>query len=624
MRKVTASAVILTALTGCSQSNVPSTQWSFKVPSDTSAGLSADTVADAGQEESSAAATLTSSRSLESGSQASPSTKTQSFVSQTASGRMMGPAFEQPSAEAPLGARVSTVGRPGSKEISTLAAEAYGLTSGLSTQPSTRPDPVAQVRAYLRSSGSPSALANRTPYSSEVYLSSLPTPNRYYEPSSVPAGETPTPIGATGLNISEGLNLSEALPAPPLSSADLVVTGPISSSLQSEDLLLSDFEVSDFGASDFGASDFGVSDFEGGTSFAGSVASQSVTGGPDATIANSVPASLSPTALTQPAEFNDGLPQLQANQQGLNVAVAEEAPESIGTAILQDLQRQNAEVTPRPSVEITLQAETFQAETAQPIETEVATLSEAAGYQEPVESVYAYAPIGTQPLPSLKSLTETMPVRDVSPLVNSFRSRETVSPISEPSVLEAIPAADSNLEAFSDIEIRQGSSAPITASVADNTFEAAPELAPSDTPAEHNLQSDTGSEAHSPLLEGFSNAEPESTIYVPIAEEAEVKYEVLSSGVMVQSAANTLSTLMSESSTADFLEELADSDVFSSVITSETLGAHETLITLSSLRSQSERKMQNKRSHLKAAHRNAAVTLAAKQTSQRRQRLVWM
>ncbi|MFK8182664.1 MAG: hypothetical protein AB8B99_04765 [Phormidesmis sp.] len=622
MRKVTASAVILTALTGCSQSNIPSTQWSFEVPSEDQASNSTE-------------ATLVSERPLATGL----SEDAQSFVSQATGGRMMGPAFEQPTAEIPLGARVSTVGRPGSKEVSTLAAEAYGIANGLSTQPSTRPDPVAQVRAYLRASGSPSALTSRTPYASEVYLSALPTPNRYYEPS-IPQVDTALPVGTSELGITGTLPV-------PFSNAEPTVDGAVSNNAGVATQAINSLQADIFQASSLPSS-----------------AASVVTLSPEIFDTDTFNAVASATGFTEANSFDnglaqDGLPQLEASLSidsssapadadgyaALPVntpAVVTEASTSIGTAILQNLQNQalqnqnvaSADVSEQeglPSLNASAtgiettqfeaaQLETAQFETVQNIQSDFTASAATASFYEPLESdaafdsTYAYAPTAsTQTVPSLASLTETMPAREISPLVDSFRSLSDVLPASAPSVHSDLPAADSSLEAFSDTPEQQPSYAP------DSVFESSSNFNSSEVAVYSDNEIGTEvDEAYSPLLQGFVEpsmaSEVEPTIYVPIAEDS-----APASSIMLQDASDTFNE---EVSTTDFLNKLSAQDTFSSLLVSSAFIGDRPLITLTSLQSQTDEKVQ---SNLKsAAHRNTAVTLAAKQTSKRRQRLTWM
>lgn len=126
MRKVTASAVILTALSGCNQSGgVPSSQWSFKAPAGDQASSIQESVQNAG-------ANSHSSRlaGLQLSADAQP------FVD--------------------ISSQRSHKAATGSSDLtsSDLMSAAVG---------STRPDPVAQARAYLRNSTAPNAVISRAP-----------------------------------------------------------------------------------------------------------------------------------------------------------------------------------------------------------------------------------------------------------------------------------------------------------------------------------------------------------------------------------------------------------------------------------------------------------------------------
>lgn len=613
MRKVTASAVILTALTGCSQSSIPSTQWSFEVPTDDQASDTTETA-------------LASDRSL-----SVMSEEARSFIEQPTGGRVMGPAFEQPATEASERASVSTAGRPGSKEgnkeVSTLAAEAYGVTSGLATQRSTRPDPVAQVRAYLRSSGSPSALTNRTPYNSGVYLSSLPTPNRYYEPS-VSSLNTAFPIGTADLGLTDTLPAPFSASVPTISSA---ISNSGFSSTSSE-LISNDLTFR-------AAAPAAVATFTATEPAVVALTATESTGIDSAIRLNSqlpqLEAGLPEAEITSYADSDiDRLPQLSQRE---TVSTT-----SIGTSILQDLQRQDLQrqgLQGQDSVSVAVQSEddglprlvsdrsVLESDQAQSFsyEAEPVSATDAFYYSSTTEDTsvnssasstvadltvadstvtdltvadltvadsmsserpendYAYAPTGeAQPVPSLSRLTETMPARDVSPLVNSFRSSNNSLPTSESSFLGDAPASEADFETVSSVDLE----------AVRNTNPAAIAI-PTAKPA---------------LIE--------PTIYVPIAEDPK-----RTSSILLQDAADTLN---SEVSTADFISDLVAQDTFSSILTSSAFMADDdALIMLTNLRPQSDEK-RTKQSHLKSAHRSAAVALAAKQISMRRQRLTWM
>lgn len=157
MRKVTASAVILTALTGCGQSSgLHSTKWSFDIPPEDELSLQSEPLFD-------------------------------EAAVNSANAGMMGPAYSQPGIGQPgtsasTNSRVFAAGRPGSRELSSLThTKQSSNTAGYKSVPA-RPDPVAEVKAFLQSSGSPNALSSRTPYSPGPLLSvmpvDLPTPSR--------------------------------------------------------------------------------------------------------------------------------------------------------------------------------------------------------------------------------------------------------------------------------------------------------------------------------------------------------------------------------------------------------------------------------------------------------------
>jgi hypothetical protein len=170
MYKVTATAVILTAMTACSQnSGVPSSQWSFEVPSGDEANANAKLVKDG-----------------------SAQAKTRNAGAEgKASGdrEQMGPAFTQPTVESATSARGDAAGKT--------------ATSSGTASASLRTDPVAQLRAYLQNNGqnngqtigqngsqsfaqdtsSPSALANRAPSAPTAYLPAVSTASQPYDPA---------------------------------------------------------------------------------------------------------------------------------------------------------------------------------------------------------------------------------------------------------------------------------------------------------------------------------------------------------------------------------------------------------------------------------------------------------
>lgn len=182
MRKVTASAVILTALTGCSQSGVPSTQWSFELPSREQADgiqLSADS-------------SFATEISLE------------GFTGdgQSRTGAMMGPAFAQsntdsvtalvsePAGSKPTASQAAAQGTT-SEDFSALVTTATNPRANAfvqsTTQATARPDPLAQARSYLNRTSRPTAVISRVPYTSQVYLPSTAVAAPLSALGSVPA-----------------------------------------------------------------------------------------------------------------------------------------------------------------------------------------------------------------------------------------------------------------------------------------------------------------------------------------------------------------------------------------------------------------------------------------------------
>jgi len=174
MRKVTASAVILTAITGCSQSEAPSSQWSFEVPSASQA---------AQQSEASALlADAFASRPQQSLSE--PSSAQFSSAESTTfdpSGNASALSPDKPTSDSELGALA--------EETAT-----FNASSLLNPVVSTRADPLASVRSYLNATSSISDIVNRVPYSSQVYLPPAPV----YTSTAVPAAiSTAVPVTET-------------------------------------------------------------------------------------------------------------------------------------------------------------------------------------------------------------------------------------------------------------------------------------------------------------------------------------------------------------------------------------------------------------------------------------------
>lgn len=550
MRKVTASAVILTALTGCSQSSgIPSAQWSFDLPSGNKAQAEAT--------------------DAETSPEVALSADAQSFLGGTFGKNMMGPAFEQPTvgtgldvaSTAPVGSQVSSIGRPGSREISRIALETAAITGATSS----RPDPVDQIRAYLRSSGRPSALANRTPYASQAYLSSVPTSN--------PADISNFPIALAPGN-SPSSNASPAIAAAPAIAFESTVSNAFTGNTNAGTSNLG-FNQTGFNqdySADLGfigtQAAYGDVAYPSPASETAVVASATITPTPTApidtaalTTAEEVPAF---TATTIDESAVDGLPQLAPakpselaflNQERQAISPLQEEDLSIGTAILRDLQRSQQGTASVNTVNT--------ANTVAAVPTEVALSSdEANGFNS--DSSVSLAPSGTEYTPTLANLRQTMPQREPSPLVIARRASTTGTSgfqlefpsqgaVNSPE-LEAL-----NIEGINVLDA-QTSSPAINA-----IFEGTP-IAPS-TAIEADLHS--SSDGYSPLLEGLRTSESPSTIYVPIADE-------IAASDLIQ---NAVMALGQEVSTAALLEDIAFKDAFSSVLTSAALLSGESTST---------------------------------------------
>lgn len=544
MRKVTASAVILTALTGCGQNaGIPSTQWSFEVPSGDEAK---GTKADASSSKRSSASEV--------------SADAESFLGGTYSKDMMGPAFEQPTvaAAAPAGSRVSSVGRPGSRELSGITPETVGIAGVTSS----RPDPVEQVRSYLRSSGSPSALANRTPYASQVYLGSLPTPSYssdFITPSPAPVGDA-SAAGSSGIELltaglvgpntsagtsnssvaTQGFSTTASIPQPEASSTSFPLDTPPAA---------------------YGGFAYPVSDVEAPTAF------NLPTQAPEGAVSFNTPTTSVEDALPRlvPSQPVAEIPNLAAVPSTQPSEPIQDEGTSIGTSILQELQRSARATTPAAPVQAPVQESVAQERSVQE-----------SGFQEVAQSPITPFPVADSDrftndsyVPTLARLQQTMPQREISPLVASRRAAADldVTTHEADTVQLEFPGVSttlgSELEAV-NVETFDGAPDEV------NSFiESIPEVAPADPNSfieadiiEADLHSRNTVE--SPLLQGLNADEVPSTIYVPIADL--VTTDV--SGDMIQSAVMALGQ---EVSTAALLDEFALQDAFSSVLTSEAL-----------------------------------------------------
>lgn len=520
MYKVTASAVILTALTGCSQSGgIPSNQWSFKVPTGNEAADAQVEVDKANSgDASSAKSKLSADAQLANG--------------KSVNSPVMGPAFEQPAADSSSVPKGSIAGRSSNQQTSGLSAVTYspagGLTSNLSNiRAHTRPDPVAQVRAYLRS-GIPSALTNREPYNSQVYLSPLPVPQPASAPSKPSTGSS---LGTepAELSIPQSPSISAFFPgdaAPDYLSLGLPAeaTGSVSPA--------SDFS-SNLALTESGSVGAFVSPVVNGSVDTGSSSSSSSSLVADAALSENT---LSYVGLGAEGMSKDGLPQLLPSLPNSDTPL----PNEVASPVLSEVPAANIAVSSSVSNGNTpLPAENASSESVSIGTAILNNLQRSSGLELASNEADRNVTSGA---PTLSGLTQTMPERELSPLVTNFRANRGGSQF-EPS---------DNIPASSEVE--------------SNT-------------STHNVQMDIHASApYSPLLEGLRTNKlthdsltydsrefsSPSTIYVPIAEASSPN----SSDVLV---AEALGAVDLETSTSDFIEGLAQSSVFSSVLGSEIL-----------------------------------------------------
>ncbi|MEL6902933.1 MAG: hypothetical protein AAFP07_18500 [Cyanobacteria bacterium J06606_4] len=494
MRKVTASAVILTALTGCSQNGVPSNEWSFEVPADDQAVFS-----DAGSFSDSElfaedATFQAKASSLAADVSAMPSTGS----------AVMGPAVEQPSAAESAQPAASTVESIASPDFSQLATTATSSNASSFIRATARPDPIADVRSYLSRRSSPGLLTSRLPYSADIYLPSSPPAAPLSALGTLPASPTPQtapapaavlPSGPVGVSISALPETSVSLPPAPSSSpapltAAATTTGDIPSLYDSV----------------------------------------AVTQAAAPTSAEVSSAATSLTVVAAP-EFDEGLPVLQPSQPVDDSAAltgsgpAAPAPTatattrrtSIGTSILRDLQHNQsntlaAEPSVRPQAVESLPA----VEPVDPVASEPAIFGQPTEQQAPDANSLALITetpediaVASEERPTLEELVRSIPERKDSPLLVSFRS------------VDSLTERQAIKDQAVDVLPTQGD---VEQEVAN--------------PSIHQLdyEIDThSSQADSPLLQGLSAGPDDvslSTIYVPISEEISVD----ASAALIQAA----------------------------------------------------------------------------------------
>ena len=185
--------------------------------------------------------------------------------------------------------------------------------------------------------------------------------------------------------------------------------------------------------------------------------------------------------------------------------------------------------------------------------------------------------------PTLSQLTQTMPDREMSPLVASFRASSRLSSPNQGSI-------------------------------------------------ESKLRPDDPSPLLNELLDGISSNEASpmlsrSTIYMPIAAETRVD----SPGTLIQAAIDTLAT---EASTPELIDAQTRQSAFSSVLSSDALSNSSPAALSPAALTQKpavlelnvfEKLTPAKIAIQRAKARRAAVTLAAsRQVSKRRQRVTWL
>lgn len=510
MRKVTASAVILTALTGCNQSGVPSAQWSFEVPADDLSNSAQFTTDDAFSED-------TFSAALPSGIQS----ETQSFLRQP-SGDMMGPAFEQPSSSADAFATDLTRGLPGTagiarSEFSSLVTTATNDSTNAFIQAAARPDPVASARRYAARGSQPALITSRVPYSVQSY-SVQPYSQSVYLPSS-PAASPLSALGVVGVPT-------------PSQSAFVGTQNAGTQNIDTQNLGAQNTDLQGTGLQALSTPI--ILEAQVSPQISASQVSVSQASVSQASVSQvSVP--VAPTALPvlEPAAVDVGstasLPSSEVASSAIASSINADVP--IGTAILRDLQR-NADVQSRPSQPIPVD---FSVETLERISTTDLATGPEADLETSLEadrvgsaSIAPFRP-SVQPAPTLERLLSSRPASEASPMVASLRpSGETqLSQLPEEQAESSVLSPQSGLPEL-----------PTAPEVTSDTL--IPGISATDAPAiESQLQSSAetlGRAArrnYSPLLASLQAQENAvSTIYVPISEEPSLEV----SASLIQSA----------------------------------------------------------------------------------------
>ena len=588
MRKVTASAVILTALTGCGQSSgIPSTQWSFEVPPEDKIGSAhlGDSFSDADSDADSAL-----------------DLAAQPWNADAADSGMMGPAFFQPESGG-LGGGLSVAGRPGGKELSGAGSEDY--SSLLSTRSShqsvsARPDPVAQVKAFLSANRGPSSLTNRAPFSSQVLLPSMPTVG------------TPMPTSAIASTLGDPTDM-EARAVPSGSSTTFASTS-----------------LPTIGFSNGGGAYSSVGETETYTasSSRSSVTDSAITGTVSAERSSELPQPAATTeeglpilAPIQDTEIESRLPASEARTQ----QPAEDI--SIGTAILRDIQGTES----IPSAQSQPVAQAQPAEGFISIDVVPATDVVPAATSSPEQ-------LAAQP--TLESLRRSMIVRETPPIVTEARmNAATRAELSQANLPEAPELADSYPQA-SDPEIAisalsqpvQPETAVSNTSIRSDspTLESLLETMPENA-AEPNFEATSlDGQSASPLLEGLRSATPLSTLYMPIPPEvaAEVTLTDATESALQRVNQSAKDMLVSEASAPSDAVALMGEEILRNALTSM-------LAPNGNLRNAAGQLMSQEDARLKGAEgvadlvkrrgdRNGAIlSLVDKRSAKRRQLVTW-
>lgn len=535
MRKVTASAVILTALTGCSQSGVPSNQWSFEIPADDQAAFSETDQGFSSELFSEDTAFLSRASALS--ADLSTDLSTQSAI--------MGPAVEQPAVSTLTQSSSPTGSNVASADFSQLVSTATSNNARNFIRTTARPDPIADVRSYLNRRSSPGLITSRLPYSSDIYL-----------PSSPPAA----PLSALGALPASSSSTAAYAPSPaaslPATPASVTVPADAPAEVNIAALPQTSVPLPSVPAS------VTPMPTEVATAPAGGLPSlyDNVVVSQTAPVSiagvESSAATPSPTAartISLEADAESDLPVLQPSRP-LNdsAALAETATTrrtSIGTSILRDLQRDEsgtiaAEPSAEPSAVVPGIIEPSSLDQQDVDTLSIALLTESLEGMSPAGMSPADPAAATEDRPTLEELVRSIPERKESPLLVSFRSADSLSS-SEAIGSQAVES-----------QLAEGQLADMqTQGLVEQET-----VRPSANQIDYEIDT-RSSQVDSPLLEGFSAGVDEvslSTIYVPISEEISVD----ASAALIQAA---IAALGDEVATAPFTGAQPGSSALSTI-----------------------------------------------------------